>query len=274
MSRLFRSSLLILTVAATLLFPCALRTPGSMAYVAKEAQTSPGPYEIALKSRQFVPQPGIESALVKQLAAASAARVHVLIQFDHIPGDRERQALAAAGIELLTYVPHNAWYASIPTDLDTARQGNGFRASALAPARWIGRVEPADRLSPYIRAGNWGPWSQYPGDTVSLVVQGHTDVPLDEVAALVKDRDGEVIRQVTSIHAVVALLPRSEIEALSGEDAIHWIEETAPPLAPANDGSRPLIHVDALQTTPYNLDGTGVNVLSTTPAWWTQRTMT
>jgi len=47
----------------------------------KEDQT----YHIALKSRQFIPSPGVEPALAQELASASDGRRHVILQFQDIP---------------------------------------------------------------------------------------------------------------------------------------------------------------------------------------------
>ena len=42
---------------------------------------------------------------------------------------------------------------------------------------------------------------------------------------------------------------------------MQWIEPAAPPLDAANDGIRAQIGVDIVNSAPYNLDGTGIDVL-------------
>ena len=41
-----------------------------------------------------------------------------LLQFHQIPDNEELKAIAQAGIELLEYIPHNTYVASLPTDFE------------------------------------------------------------------------------------------------------------------------------------------------------------
>ena len=91
-------------------------------------------YRIALKSRQFVPSPGVELALMQELAAAGDGRRHVLLQFEDIPTGAQRTALEAAGVRLLDYVPNYAWFASLPAKIN-------LQDPALAPVRWMGTIQ-------------------------------------------------------------------------------------------------------------------------------------
>ena len=72
-------------------------------------------YEILLKSRHFIPEPGI-SDITKTKIEAIPERAHVLIQLEHIPTNEERKELEIKGIKLLSYIPNKAWFASIPSD--------------------------------------------------------------------------------------------------------------------------------------------------------------
>ena len=68
--------------------------------------------EILFKSRRFIPATGITAA-AKAKIEAIPDRAHVLIQLERIPTIRERKELEAKGIKLLSYIPNNAWFASI-----------------------------------------------------------------------------------------------------------------------------------------------------------------
>ena len=45
-------------------------------------------------------------------------RIYVLLQFNSVPTVEQRQAIEASGIHLLDYIPHFAFYASLPADFD------------------------------------------------------------------------------------------------------------------------------------------------------------
>jgi len=63
--------------------------------------------EIRLKSRRFIPQPGITDAAKARIEAVPG-RAHVIIQLEHIPTIWQRQQLEAKGIKLLSYIPNKA----------------------------------------------------------------------------------------------------------------------------------------------------------------------
>jgi hypothetical protein len=93
---------------------------------------------IKLLSRTIVPNAGVvEKAQAFNSFDLTASRNHLLIQFYQLPDASERVELAAAGVELLDYVPDNAWFAA------TRRRSSRRRARRLAgsgPCRWRSSV--------------------------------------------------------------------------------------------------------------------------------------
>lgn len=74
------------------------------AFTATASEVEP---PILLKSREFVPMPGIEANLESKMSAMTEVGVekyHILIQFDHIPTASERETLEAIGVDLQTYI--------------------------------------------------------------------------------------------------------------------------------------------------------------------------
>jgi len=68
--------------------------------------------EILLKSRRFVPDEGITQEF-KEKIKTIPERAHVLIQLNKNPSIEERKMFEARGIKLLSYIPNNAWLASV-----------------------------------------------------------------------------------------------------------------------------------------------------------------
>ncbi len=211
------------------------------------------PHTIYLQSRQFQPgQPDIEA--LRQLEGPQDGRVHILLQLDFIPRQTAKDALAAEGIELLAYVPDYAWIASVDAS-------DPSRVLDLPGVTWAGQLAVEDKLDPAIRADHWGSWNRAPDGTAAVFVALFGDESLETGRALVKAHDGKVSGEVIGINLLVVEMPKDQVAALAGEEAVQWIEQALPPLGPATDGSRAAIGVDTLQAAPYDLDGTSVDVL-------------
>lgn len=173
---------------------------------------------------------------------------------DFIPREAAKAALAARGIELLAYVPDYAWIASVPAT-------NPAAALQLPGVTWAGELAANDKLAPAIVDAAWGSYNLTADGTAAVYVALHKDVSLDDGRKAIISYGGRITGQVTGINLLVAEMPRDNIRALAAADIVQWIEPAAPPLTGANDGSRQQIGVDVLQAAPYNLDGTGLDVL-------------
>jgi len=211
---------------------------------------------IYLRSRVF--QPTAKSAMTAQdmqyHAANGKERLHLLVQLDYMPRQVAQDVLADNGLHLLAYVPDYAWIASVQVDkLDAVLATPGVA--------WVGELTVEDKLDPAIRTDQWGTWNSTGDGTVAVYVVIHKDEPLALSAQLVETYGGRVMGEVVGINLLIVEMPKGNLENLVAEDAIQWIEPAAPPLAEANDGIRAQIGVDILQTSPYNLDGDGVDVL-------------
>ena len=212
------------------------------------------PHTIHLQSRQFRPAaPDVQE--LDQLKRSDGGRVHLLVQLDFIPRQAAKDALAVEGLELLAYVPDYAWIAS-------ADAGDPAGVLELPGVTWAGRLTADDKLDPAIRADQWGSWNaSSDGSTVAVYVALHSDEKLETGQALAAAHGGQVTGEVIGINLLMVEMAKENVPALAAEEAVMWIEPAAPPLGEANDGIRVQIGVDTLQTTPYNLDGTGIDVL-------------
>jgi hypothetical protein len=217
------------------------------------AQEPDRDFAILLKSRQFVPTPGMSKAMAAQLSASPTGRSHVLIQFDHIPTAEEREALEGAGVKLLAYVPHNAWFASVPATVSLSNR-------VLASARWLGPILPQDKLPVDLWEGQLGPWAVNADGSVNLDVLFFADVPLDKARQIVAAHGGYVEDELFDFHRLRVRAPKQAITALASEDRVQWVVEAPPPKIPLNDGSRARANVDDVQDPPYNLSGSGMDL--------------
>jgi hypothetical protein len=88
-------------------------------------------FKILLKSRHLETEFGISnenaSFLRQQFAIMKReyglTQIHTIIQLTHIPDKAKKVQLRNLGIELLSYIPNNAWYAAITLPAESvARQ--------------------------------------------------------------------------------------------------------------------------------------------------------
>jgi len=206
---------------------------------------------IQLRARTFVPEPGIDPAFESGALAQTEARVHVLVQLWSIPDEIERAALQAAGIRLLSYIPHHAWLASIPTGID-------LQAAALASVRWVGPLLPTDKTSPAIRAHGVGSWAMAQDGRVLLDLLFFDDVPADEATQVIARHGGQLHEDIGDFSRYVAWFPADVVGALAAEDAVMWVDSGPPPKVAFNDGARAATNVDTVQA--GGLDGSNVDL--------------
>ncbi len=213
------------------------------------------PPKILLKSRQFTPEPGINQTFETELLASKDAAVHVLIQLYHTPTEAERKLLEESGVKLLAYIPKNAWFASISPR-------NITRIAALQEVRWVGKILPEDKIAPDLRDGI-DSWEVNDDGSMNLTLLFFSDVSLNDARKLLLSYGGTRFGNgliIPDSSSVAVVLPNETIPYLASEDSVQWIEVIPPFGAAGNDGSLAAIGVNTLQTAPYNLDGTDVQI--------------
>ena len=203
--------------------------------------------EIRLRSRRFAPPEDRHSAL-RAVAARPSARAHVIVQFHAAPTEAQEQALARAGVRLLDYLPRNAFLASVPRGLQPAEP-------ALASVRWIGLLEPADRISPLLR----GNPEEASGTPVEVDLRLFEDEDAESFARRLRLTGFAVLGVDAAAGSVRVLAQAAERARLAEEDAIRWIGPV-PVFTLHNDLTRPVIGASAAQQPPFSLDGAGVQI--------------
>ena len=221
--------------------------------------------EIILKSRQFVPDTGLNYGVkskLEVLGEVGVEKTHVLMQFYQVPNASEKAALNEyLEVDLQTYIPNNAWFADIPCDSasDIIAQPN---------VRWIGNILPDDKVSPQIRDYGVGAWAVNPNGTANLLVTFFSDVSADEAKQVII-KYGRVVAGPSTWGGNVWTVSVHEnfISSLASEDPVEWIESVPPPKTINNDGSRAALKVDTVQAAPYYLNGSGVVIAEWDSGW-------
>ncbi len=212
------------------------------------------PYQIHLKSRKFKPKADLRAVLGQRFSSqrrSADSRIHVLIQFKQIPDKNERAELRRLGIKLLSYIPNNAWLASVD-------QNKMSQAVFISNIRWVGTLKPEDKISPSILKGGVAKRSRNTDGSVNISVIIFSDVETD-TARDILEKYGNTTEHIDENRWSLTL-NEDRINDLAKEDIVQWIEEPPPPRTPLNNGLRAAIGADNAQASPYNLNGTGVVV--------------
>ena len=209
-------------------------------------------HPIYLKSRTI--QPEAEQAALDQLVPAGAERAHILVQLDFIPRQAAKDEFARQGLKLLDYLPDYAWIAAVDA-------GAAPGLLNLPGVVWAGGFQVNDKLDAAVRENRWSSFNTLADGRVAVYVMLHADEAIETGRGLAANHGGTVVSTAVGANLLVVELPPANILALAAEEAVQWIEPAAPILGPANDGIRTQIGVNTVQAAPYNLDGTGVDVL-------------
>ena len=133
------------------------------------AGSQQGQYEIRLLGRTWTPAAGVTKGADRALAAQAQAAVrsgrasiHALVQLRGIPDESQRNDLLRGGLDLGSYVPGNAWIATIPVSRAAAvarrrrcgGSSRGRRSTSCTPG-WPPGGSPPGRAIASSRTGSW-----------------------------------------------------------------------------------------------------------------------
>lgn len=247
-----------LALAAVL---CGLATPGTT-FAQTESGERPAAVAadregaIRLVSRTFVPDPGADPAL-RAIPAGEAPR-HVFLQFSSLPDAAAEAALAADGVELLSYVPDRTFIAAVePRALAALVRGED--RSGLV--RWVGAIAREDRAAPGVIGREFDDFALLANGRVALAISVFRDVDLGFAASRLEAAGGIVVGRLVSTHVLVTEFPVEAIDSLLSGEIFQYVAQAGPRLSPVNNSNRAATGAATLQAPPYGLDGSGVKVL-------------
>ncbi|MCD4737580.1 MAG: S8 family serine peptidase, partial [Bacteroidales bacterium] len=209
-------------------------------------------YRIKLKSRKFIPSSEITSTIQNKITTFQSEKMHIILQFHELPDESIKAQLRQKGVNLLSYIPNNAWFASIP-------QGLSMNDPEFSSVRWIGEVLPEDKLSSSVASKKFYKRALNIDGTIKLSVTFYSDVQTQEANNVLSNYTS-IISGPDMSNTYAIALPEDKIMNLASEDIIQWINQVSPPDREHNDGARAATSVDIVQAIPYNLNGTNVDV--------------
>ncbi len=194
--------------------------------------------------------------------AASASVQRVVIQFDAALGNAQREQLAQAGVTLLAPLGGHAYFATV--------DGHALNAPAverLTPNAAAQLIQPEWKLHATLAAGSV-PAHAVLDDSVpenplvAAYVMFHRDVDVELAGVDAVAAQGAIIRDlVTANNSLVVEAPLDRLVDIADDDRVQWVEPALPRFSTLNAENRVITQANTAQAAPYNLDGTGVDVL-------------
>lgn len=215
-------------------------------------------YTIALRSGNVIPAKDVSDERVasfNQLSSRSAIPRFVLIQFEKLPDESEKRALSASGIELLEYVPHNTYTATVRGSMN----GQMLRT---AHVRSLISLEPEQKMTPQLRSGMFPARILKVPGKVDLWISYPQTVAEEDVNRELTAMGAEIIPTFYAKHRIVAVrIAKEKLRDLASLGFVEYVQPAPGEDVMLNDKSRSLSRANILQSSlpgGRNLQGEGV----------------
>ncbi|MES1214365.1 MAG: S8 family serine peptidase [Bacteroidota bacterium] len=182
---------------AALLFVC-------ISYTAKAQKNSLGDgaeFRLLLKSGSFIPEKNISFEKLDQFnrkALRVQEKTFAVIQFEKIPTIDERKQLQQSGIELLDYIPNNAYTVTITGSLNTT-------ILTQLKARAVIELTAEQKIQPELAQRIFPPWASRTTGTVDVLIRFPKSFSYETVNEELRQRNFDIISNVFKSYRVVSL---------------------------------------------------------------------
>lgn len=213
-------------------------------------------YNILLHSGKFIPQENINDVTKMSPVFQQSlfnGRHYVVIQFKNLPTQLQKDNLKAMGVELIDYIPNNAYTASVSADVNIS----DFKSSLF---RAVFQFKPQDKAAPDMLNGNV-PYHaiKMPGYAdVDIIV--YEKLKLADVQQALVFLNATVIQNVPDFKMFTIRIPAANAQQLANLSFVQWAEFIAPPNQQENLPGRSLHRVNVLNDGVRNLKGDGMNI--------------
>jgi hypothetical protein len=226
------------------------------------SQDEKGKYDLLFLSGTITPDGNISSLDEKMFKENERTddKLYRIIQFNEIPTNSVKAQLKNAGIELLTYVPNNAYFAALKSNVDVA-----LMRSADFNIRSVLAVDPKFKVHPLLDNGFVPDWAENVKGKADLIISFFESIPAETI-----------LRKLNQAGIAIDVLERDElnfsmrirvdkhsIAQLSTVSFISYVESIEPPYELENSSGTTLHRSNTINTLfagGPKYDGTGVVV--------------
>ena len=213
-------------------------------------------YNVLLHSGKFIPEENINSiakadAVMQQ--SHFGGKHYVVIQFKALPTQIQKDNLKASGIELIDYIPNNAFTAVVKYDVALS--------TVKSPLfRSIFKFKPADKTVPAILNDQVAPHAIKQAGYVDLTIITYEKLTQFQIGSSLQAIGAMVVEDMPMFRSFVVRIPQANMQQLVAQPYIQWVEFIDPPNQLENTLGRTLHRVNILNDGVRNLKGENMNV--------------
>jgi hypothetical protein len=179
-------------------------------------------------------------------------KTFAVLQFETLPTVETRNHLSKLGIELLEYIPENAYTVSI-----TGKLNAGILKQA--GARTLLQPTPKQKMHPAMAKGDIPAWAQKTKGRVDVWVSFPKTFTAGDVLQYLRDKKIEILSTEQQAYRIIALrLASSRLEELASLPFIEYVQPVPPEVKPLNMSSRTVSHANVLNASVAD-GGKGLN---------------
>lgn len=242
----------------TLLTACLLAALVSSAQAGRAHSADEARYRLQLRNGTIIPEKNITEAKITELnrtAMKVSGSSFTIIQFDNIPNSAQREQLKRSGIELLDYIPNNAYTATVKTSLNTAVLNQ-------VKARAVVQLTPEQKMEPALASGNFPARAIKVAGTIDVWVSFPRTFTYETVSSELAAKNIDIIATTWQSYRVIGLrIATDRLRELAALPFIEYVEAGHGEDKPLNNKSNVNDRANVLQSSlpgGRNLKGEGV----------------
>jgi hypothetical protein len=212
--------------------------------------------QLLLKNGAVVPEKNVSPDKINALEAKLAktdGKSFFVIQFENLPSESERRRLLQGGIELLDYIPNNAYTATSNSKLS-------FELLQQVKARAVITLTPEQKMQPALAKGIYPPHAIKLAGTIDIWISFPKSFSYQLVSAALQQANFEIIGTKLIAYRIVALrVPIQRVQELAGLACIEYVQPLPPEEKTLNYNSLIGSRTNTLSSpTGLNLRGQGI----------------
>lgn len=217
-------------------------------------------YTISLRSGNFIPAKNITPARIaslNQVVSKTSIPRFLLIQFEQMPGETEKRALQAAGIDLLEYIPRNTYTATV----------KGVLTQELlqrVKARAIVELAPEQKMTLPLVTGNIPAAALKSPGMVDVWISYPRTMTYEEVVQALQSHQMDILPTPYNAYRIIAVrVVKEKLKELAALPFVEYVQPAPGGDVELNNKSRALSRANVLQSAlpgGRNLQGEGVTI--------------
>ncbi|MES1217277.1 MAG: S8 family serine peptidase, partial [Bacteroidota bacterium] len=213
-------------------------------------------FRLLLKSGTVFPEKNIsltDAEKFNRRAIPVEGKTFTVIQFEHIPTIQERIQLSQAGIELLDYIPNNAYTVTIKGALN-------FNVLNAVKARSVIDLKPEQKMSALLANKMIPSWAVKIPQTIDVWISFPKTFSYETVSNALKEKNIDLIDDIHKDYRIIALrISQQRLTELASFPFVEYVQPAPPEDKPLNFKDVVNTRANVLGSTlGRNLDGKGI----------------